>query len=49
MKEKYNYFITVDRFYDLQFMLPMTFISSGEKSFLNDKVSINEIKISADQ
>lgn len=30
MKEKFNYLITEDRFYDLQFLLPFTHMGTGK-------------------
>ena len=50
MKEKMNYLVLSDCMYDLQFMLPMTFLKTGEDE-LPDlfQVSLNERKLSKDK
>lgn len=50
MLEKFNYIVTNDRIYDLQYLLPFTHLGTGEYESPHDmKMSINEKKLSADK
>ncbi len=50
MNEKMNYYVNEKNFYDLQFILPMTFLQTNSKDD-NSRMtmSINEHKISKDK
>lgn len=50
MNEKFNYIVTAERFYDLQYLLPFTFLNSdGDEEVDLIKMSLNEKKLSQDK
>jgi hypothetical protein len=50
VNEKMNYYISDTSFYDMQFMLPMTFLKTASKDdYTLMQISINEHKVSRDK
>jgi len=50
LSQKLNYIVTQDKFYDLQFMSPFNFVTTGKREPIKHMInSVNELKVGRDK